>query len=205
MTLRNLVNGKLGVIIGAVIIAALASTGAAVAAGHITSGQIKDGTIQTRDLTLNNWARFTATENVVTAETPVSTSPADNGARVVGVGATGETHLATLVLNKGTWKITGTAQFWHPTLPPGSPVTDYGQVTVPGLRTGMSTHFTSDVPDGGFNPAETSFEGTITISANNTPVVISGSFTGNNSGTAGVYAQATQYHYVKLFHNGHRD
>lgn len=205
MIFRNLVNGKLGAIVAAVIVTTLASTTAAVAAGHlITSAQIKDGTIQTRDLTLNNWARFTATENVVTAETPVSTNPAHNGARVVEVGPTGETHLATLVLNKGTWKITGTAQFWHPTPPAGSPVTDYGQVTVPGLRTGMSTHVTGDVPDGGSNPAETAFQGTITISANNTPVVISGSFTSNTSGTAGAYVQATQYDYVKLFHDGQR-
>jgi hypothetical protein len=199
---RNLVGGKLGKILAAVTIATLATTGAAVAAGHITSAQIKDGTIQTRDLTLNNWARFTATENVVIAETPVSTNPAHNGARVVDVAATGQTPLATLVLDKGTWKIRGTAQFWHPSPPSGSPVTDYGQVTVPGLHTGMTTHVTGDVPDGGANPAETGFEGTIRITANNTPVVISGSFTGNDTGTAGVYAQATQYDYVKLFDHG---
>jgi hypothetical protein len=92
---RNLVSGKPAAIVAAVVVASLASTGAAVAAGHITSAQIKDGTNQTRDLTLNNWARFTATENVVTAETPVSTNPANNGARVVDVAATGDTHLAT--------------------------------------------------------------------------------------------------------------
>ncbi len=205
MTFKNLVRGKSGAVVAAAIVAALTTTGAAVAAGHITSAQIKDGTIQTRDLTLNNFARFTATENVATAETPVSTKPADNGARVVDVAATGETPLATLVLNKGTWKISGTAQFWHPTPPSGSPVTDYGVLSVPGLRTGMNKHFTADIPDGGSNAAETSFEGTIRITADHTPVVISGSITGNNTGTAGVSVQATQYEYVKLFHDGHRD
>jgi hypothetical protein len=203
MTLRKLVRSKAGTVVAVGAVAVLAGTGASVAAGHITSAQIKDGTIQTQDLTSNNFARFTATENVVTAETPVSTTPANNGARVVDVGATGETPLATIVLNKGTWKISGTAQFWHPTPPTGSPVVDYGKLTIPGLQTGMGTHYTGDVPDGGANAAETSFSGTIKITSNNTPVVISGSFTGaGNSGTAGVFVEATQYEYVKLYDHG---
>ena len=109
MKLTNLVRGKVGMVVAVGAIAALAGTGASVAAGNITSAQIKDGTIQTRDLTKNNFARFTATENVKTAMTPVSAVPAYAGARVVDVAATGQTPLVTLVLNKGTWKIDGVA------------------------------------------------------------------------------------------------
>jgi len=203
MKLTHLVRSKVGAVVAVGAIAALAGTGASVAAGHITSAQIKDGTIQTKDLTKNNFAKFTATENVVTAQTPISTTPSDNGARVVNVAATGQTPLVTVVLNKGTWKISGVAQFSHNITPaPPTPVTDFGVVTVPGLQTGFASNFTSDVPDGGVNPAQVSFGGTIKITANNTPVVITGAFTGGNSGQAGVSVEATQYQYVKLFKGG---
>jgi hypothetical protein len=201
MTLSSLVRGKLGTVLAVGVIAAVAGTGASVAAGKITTTQIKDGTIQTRDLTKNNFARFTSTENVVTAQTPVSTVPAYSGARVVDVAGTGTTPLVTLVLDKGTWKIHGTAQFWH--LGAGTSVDpDYGVVTVPGLQSGFGSNWTSDVPNGGNNAAQTSFSGTIKITANDTPVVITGSFTGGNTGQAGVSVEATQYEYVKLFRGG---
>jgi hypothetical protein len=198
---RTWITGRAGTVVTVAAVAALAGTGASVAAGHITSAQIKDGTIQTADLTKNNFARFTSTENVVSATTPVSADPAFAGARIVAVGATGTTPLATLVLDKGTWKINGTAQFWHKG---PAPVTDpdYGMVTVPGLQDGFSTHWTADVPDGGNNAAQVSFNGTIKITANDTPIVITGAFTGGNAGQAGVSVQATQYEYVKLFHGG---
>jgi hypothetical protein len=198
---KSTVRGKVGTLVAVGALAAVAGTGASVAAGHITSAQIKDGTIQTRDLTKNNFARFTATENVVTATTPVSTDPAFSGARVVAVGAAGNTPLVTLVLDRGTWKLSGTAQFWHKG-PGPSTDPDYGIVTVPGLQDGFGSGWTSDVPDGGSNAAQVSFNGTIKITADNTPVVITGSFTGNNTGQAGVYVQATQYEYVKLFRHG---
>jgi hypothetical protein len=201
MKLTNLVRGKVGMVVAVGAIAALAGTGASVAAGHITSAQIKDGTIQTVDLTKNNFAKFTATENVKTASTPISATPAYAGNRVVDVAATGQTPLVTLVLNKGTWKIDGVGQFWHI----GGPVPatqDLGVVTVPGLQSGFSVNYTADVPDGGVNAAQVSFSGTIKITANNTPVVITGSFTGGNVGQAGVSVEATQYEYVKLFKNG---
>jgi hypothetical protein len=199
MQLSRLVPGKVGTILAVGAVAAMAGTGASVAAGHITSAQIKDGTIQTADLTKNNFAKFTSTENVVSATTPVSTEPSFAGARVVAVN--GSTPLVTLVLDKGTWKISGTAQFWHKgPATPSDP--DYGIVTVPGLQDGFGTNFTGDVPDGGSNAAQVSFNGTIKITANDTPVVISGSFTGSNTGQAGVSVQATQYVYVKLFHGG---
>ena len=201
MKLTNLVRGKVGTVIAVGAIAALAGTGASVAAGHITSAQIKDGTIQTRDLTKNNFAKFTATESVKTAMTPVSGVPAYTGNRVVDVGAAGQTPLVTLVLNKGTWKIDGVGQFWHI----GGPVPagqDLGVVTVPGLQSGFSVNYTADVPDGGQNAAQVSFSGTIKITANNTPVVITGSFASNNVGQAGVSVEATQYEYVALFKNG---
>jgi hypothetical protein len=200
MKLSTLVKGKFGTVVAVGVIAAVAGTGASVAAGHITSAQIKDGTIQTGDLTKNNFARFTSTENVVSATTPVSTVPAYAGARVVAVNAP-NTPLATLVLDKGTWKITGTAQFWHIGAPvPVDP--DYGIVTVPSLQEGFSRNWTGDVPDGGSNSAQVSFNGTIKILANDTPVVITGEFTGANTGQAGVSVQATQYEYVKLFSGG---
>ena len=200
MKLSNLVRGKVGAVVAVGLVAAMAGTGASVAAGKITSAQIKDGTIQTRDLTKNNFARFTSTENVVTAQTPVSTVPAYSGARVVDVTAA-NTPLVTLVLDKGTWKIDGIAQFWH--IGAGVPADpDYGIVTVPGLQSGFASNWTADVPNGGANSAQTSFAGTIKITANNTPVVITGSFTGGNTGQAGVAVEATQYEYVKLFHNG---
>ena len=200
MKLSSLVRGKVGTVLAAGVVAAVAGTGASVAASKITSAQIKDGTIQTRDLTKNNFARFTSTENVVTAQTPVSTVPAHSGARVVDVNSA-NTPLVTIVLDKGTWKINGIAQFWH--LGAGSPSDpDYGVVTVPGLQSGFASNWTSDVPNGGANTAQTSFSGTIKITANDTPVVITGSFTGGNSGQAGVFVEATQYEYVKLFRGG---
>ncbi len=199
MTLSNLVRGQAGAVVAVVAVAALAGTGASVAAGKITSAQIKDGTIQTRDLTKNNFARFTATENVVSATTPVSTVPAFNGNRVVAVS--GNTPLVTLVLDKGTWQLSGTAQFWHLGGPaPSDP--DYGMVTIPGLQDGFGTNWSGDVPDGGNNAAQVSFNGTIKITTNDTPVVITGSFTGGNTGQAGVSVQATQYVYVKQFKHG---
>lgn len=203
MKLNNLVSrarGKAGTLLAVGVVAALAGTGASVAAGTITTAQIKDGTIQTRDLTKNNFAKFTATENVVTGATPISTVPAYSGARVVDVAATGETPLATVVLNKGTWKLEGTAQFWH--LVGNQTGVDYGRVTVPGLQSGMTSNFTADIPDGGVNAGQTTFSGTIKITANNTPVVITGAISGNTTGQAGVSVTATQYEYVKLFKGG---
>ena len=201
MKLTHLVRNKVGAVIAVGAIAVVAGTGASVAAGKITSLQIKDGTIQTKDLTKNNFAKFTATENVKTAMTPVSSNPAYAGNRVVDIAATGQTPVVTLVLNKGTWKIEGVGQFWHIGGP--APVTqDLGVITVPGLQSGFSVNYTADVPDGGTNAAQVSFSGTIKITANNTPVVITGSFTGANVGQAGVSVEATQYEYVKLFKNG---
>jgi hypothetical protein len=201
MKLSTLVSGRIGTVVAAGAIAALVGTGASVAATHITSAQIKDGTIQTADLTKNNFAKFTATENVVNAATPVSTDPAFAGARVVAVPANTQTGLATLVLDKGTWQIDGVAQFWH--MGPGVPNTpDYGLVTIPGFQDGFGTNFTADVPDGGSNAAQAAFHGTIKITANDTPIVINGAFNNNNAGQAGVTVSATQYVYVKQFKNG---
>ena len=201
MKLVTLVHSKVGAVAAVAAVAALAGTGASVAAGHITSAQIKDGTIQTGDLTKNNFARFTATENVVNAATPVSSDPSFGGARVVAVPANTQTGLTTLVLDKGTWQIDGVAQFWH--VGPGTPAgADYGVVTIPGFQSGFGTNFTADVPDGGSNAAQTAFHGTIQITANDTPIVITGSFTGGNAGQAGVTVSATQYVYVKQFKGG---
>jgi hypothetical protein len=200
MKLTNLVRGRIGTVVAVGVTAALAGAGAAVAAGNITTVQIKDGTIQTRDLTKNNFAKFTATENVVSTTTPVSTVPAYAGARVVAVNGP-NTPLVTLVLDKGTWQISGVAQFWHIGPAPVS-APDYGVVTIPGLQDGFGTNWTADVPDGGANGAQTAFHGTIKIAANDTPIVITGSFTGGNTGQAGVSVQATQYEYVKQFKNG---
>jgi len=138
MKLSSLVRGKVGTVLAVGVIAAVAGTGASVAADHITSAQIKDGTIQTRDLTKNNFARFTATENVVNATTPVSGDPTFAGARVVAVPAAAQTGLATLILDKGTWQIDGVAQFWH--MGPGTPAgADFGVVTIPGFQGGFGT------------------------------------------------------------------
>src|SRR4051794_6826805 len=112
MKLSSLVRGKVGAVLAVGVVAATVGTGASVAPNKITSADIKDGTIQTRDLTKNNFARFTSTENVVTAQTPASTVPAYGGARVVDVNAD-NTPVVTIVLDKGTWKIDGVAQFWH--------------------------------------------------------------------------------------------
>jgi hypothetical protein len=175
-----------------------------VAAGQITSAQIKnntitsydvkDGTLQTRDLTKNNFERFTATESVISGTTPVSAVPAHSGARVVEVPADTDTPLVTIVLDKGTWQIDGTAQFFHIDGP--APVgADLGVVTIPGLQDGFGKAWTADVPDGGANAAQTSFSGTIKITADNTPVTLTGSFTSSNSGEAGASVQATQFVY----------
>jgi hypothetical protein len=201
MKFSTLVSGKVGTVVVAGAIAALVGTGASVAASQITSAQIKNGTIQTEDLTKNNFARFTATENVVNATTAVSGDPSFAGARVVAVPANTQTGLATLILDKGTWQIDGVAQFWH--MGPGTPAgADFGVVTIPGFQGGFGTNFTPDVPDGGSNAAQTAFHGTIKITANDTPIVITGAFTGSNTGQAGVTVSATQYVYVKQFKNG---
>ena len=210
MNVKSVFNKKAAAVVGVVAIAATAGTGASVAAKQITTNQIKDGTIQTKDLTKNNFAKFTSTEAVFNAETPISANPAYAGARVVDVNANGTTPLVTLVLDKGTYKLSGTAQFWHigGGVPGGagdngeaSP-TDIGVVTVPGLQTGFAQQVTGDIPNGGVNPAQVTLNGTIKITANNTPVVISGNFTANGTGQAGVSVSATRYEYVKLFKGG---
>lgn len=196
MRIRNILSSKVTMVAAGGVVVAMVAAGSTYAAGQITSAQIKDGTIQTRDLTPNNFGRFTATENVVTATTAVNPAPALGGARVVEVAGSGETPLAMLVLDKGTWKINGTAQFWHINgpAPTGS---DFGVVTIPGLLDGFGKAYTADVPDGGTNAAQTSFNGTIKITADNTPVVISGSFSSGNTGEAGASVTATQYVFVK--------
>jgi hypothetical protein len=201
MRIHSIVNSKLGAVAAGTAVVAMVAAGSAYAATQVTSAQIKDNTIQTRDLTRNNFARFTATGNVVSATTPVNAAPGLGGARVVEVAGTGETPLVTLVLDKGTWKIDGVAQFWHldGPAPTGS---DLGTVTIPGLLDGFGKAYTADVPDGGSNAAQTSFGGTIKITENNTPIVITGSFTNGNTGEAGASVQATQYVYVKQFSHG---
>jgi hypothetical protein len=125
----------------------------------------------------------------------MSTDPALSGARVVEVAADTATPLVTIVLDEGTWQLDGTAQFWHVNGP--APVgADLGVVTIPGLQDGFGAAYTADVPDGGGNAAQTSFSGTIKITANDTPVTLSGRFTSGNSGEAGVSVQATQFVYV---------
>ena len=203
MQLQNLVRRPAAAVAGVVAVAAVAGAGSAVAAKQITTLDIKNGTIQKQDLTKNNFAKFTGTEDVTNAATPVSGNPAFGGQRVVEVPAAGQTPLATLVLDKGTYQLTGVGQFWHIGANPPAGVADYGVVTVPGLQTGFSANYTADVPDGGANPAQVAFHGTIKITANNTPVVITGSFTGaGNAGQAGVQVSATKYEYVKLFKGG---
>jgi hypothetical protein len=201
MRIRKMLSSKVVTFAAGGAVVAVVAAGSAYAAGQITSAQIKDGTIQTRDLTANNFARFTATENVVTATTPVNTAPGLNGARVVEVAGTGETPLVTLVLDRGTWKLDGVAQFWHIDGPAPTGA-DFGVVTIPGLLDGFGKAYTADVPDGGGNAAQTAFGGTIRITADNTPVVITGAFTNDNTGEAGASVTATQYVYVKKFSNG---
>jgi hypothetical protein len=203
---RRLFGSRVRAVGAGAAVLALVGAGTSVAAGHIDSEDIKDnsvkskdvkdGTLQTRDLTPNNFNRFTRTENVVSATTPASTAPANGGARVVEVPAgTTPTTLVTVILNEGTWELDVTAQFFHFTGSPADP--DYGVVTIAGLQDGFGTGYTSDVPDGGTNAAQTSMSGTIKIAANNTPVLVQGHFTGGNAGQAGASVQATQIAYVK--------
>ena len=197
--------GRTRAVVAGGAVVALLGTGTAVAAGQITSAQIKNetitsydiknGTIQTKDLTANNFARFTATENVVSGTTPVSTDPAHSGARVVEVAADSDTPLVTVVLDEGTWQIDGTAQFFHINGPAPAGA-DLGVVTIPGLQDGFAKAWTADVPDGGANAGQTSFSGTIKVTADDTPVTLTGAFTSGNSGEAGASVQATQFVYV---------
>jgi hypothetical protein len=201
MRITKIARSRVGAVVAGGAVVAMAAAGSAYAATQITSAQIKDGTIQTQDLTSNNFARFTATGNVVSATTPVNAAPGLNGARVVEVAGAGETPLVTIVLDKGTWKIDGVAQFWHLDGPAPAGA-DFGVVTIPGLLDGFTKAYTDDVPDGGANAAQAAFGGTIKIDANDTPVVITGSFTNSNTGEAGVSVRATQYVYVKQFNHG---
>ena len=121
MNVKSVFNKKAAAVVGVVAIAATAGTGASVAAKQITTNQIKDGTIQTKDLTKNNFAKFTSTEAVFNAETPISANPAYAGARVVDVNANG----TTLVLDKGTYKLSGmrSSGTWATPRPPQPPPT----------------------------------------------------------------------------------
>jgi hypothetical protein len=204
---RRLLGSRVRAVAVGASVLALVGAGSAVAAAHIGSDDIingsvksvdvKDGTLQTRDLTTNNFNRFTRTENVVSATTPPSTNPAYSGAKVVDVPGPGPTTLVTVVLDQGTWELDVTAQFWHMgTSTPGSP-SDLGVATIAGLQDGFGTGYTADVPDGGGNAAQVSMSGTIKIAANNTAVLVQGSFTGAGTGQAGASVQATQIAYVK--------
>jgi len=202
---RRILGSRVRAVAAGASVLALVGAGTAVAAGTIdssdikddsvTSKDIKDGTLQTRDLTTNNFNRFTRTENVVSATTPASTVPANGGARVVEVPGPGPTTLVTVVLDQGTWELDVTGQFWHITGAEGTP--DYGVVTIAGLEDGFGTGYTADVPNGGANAAQVSLSGTIKITANDTPVLVQGNFTGGGVGQAGASVQATQIAYVK--------
>jgi hypothetical protein len=188
MSTRENRTGRTTLFVGGVAALAVFGAGTAVAAKQITSYDIKDGTIQTRDLTKNNFGRFTGTETVVSATTAGGKVPVAAGA---------ETPLVTMVLDKGTWKINGEAQFWHDPQGARPSGLDIGQVTMTGLQDGFGTSFTADVPDDGAHAAQAGLLGTIKVPANDTVVTITGSFTGDNSGLAGVTVQATQYVYAK--------
>ena len=204
---QGLLGSRVRAVTAGAAVLALVGAGGAVAAANIGSDDIinnsvksvdiKNGTIQTRDLTTNNYARFTRTENVVSATTPASTTPAYNGARVVDVNGTTPTTLVTVVLDEGTWELDVVGQFRHFTGGGGAD-TDYGVVTItPALQDGFSTGWTPDVPNGGVNVAQVAMSGTIKITANDTPVLVQGQLNGATAGQAGASVQATQIAYVK--------
>lgn len=236
----NLIKSRLGAVaVGATIIAVVGG-GSAVAASQITSAQIKDQTIRSRDI---------ATAGVGTSEirdgnvnvrdlssqtkgyindhggkdgAPGSkgdTGPAgsagangSNGAKgdtgmaqvtthitdpnstlgglnVVPVpGQTGardtDTTLLTFTLNKGTYLINGTAQFFH-FVSTGTDGVDYGVISllVSG-RTDRGTAFTADIPGDGTNGAQTNANTYLTIPSDNTTLKVVGSIRpeGNGNG-----------------------
>ena len=198
---KSSARGKVGTVAAVAAVAAIAGTGASVAAGQITSAQIKDGTIQTGDLTKNNFARFTATENVVNATTPVSADPAFAGARVVAVPANTQAGLATLVLDKGTWQIDGVAQFWHmgPGALTGAGLRGRDRPRLPGrlrhqLHRRRPGRRQQRRPDG----VPRHHQDHCQRHADRDH----GRLHGRQPGQAGVTVSATQYVYVKLFKNG---
>ena len=202
MKLSSLVRGKVGTVAAVGAVAAIAGTGASVAAGQITSAQIKDGTIQTGDLTKNNFAQVhrhrerRQRDDAGQHRPGVRAGPA--WSRCPPTPRPGwRRWCSTRARGRSTaWPSSGT---WVRARPTGA---DYGVVTIPGFQGGFGTNFTADVPDGGSNAAQTAFHGTIKITANDTPIVITGAFTGSNTGQAGVTVSATQYVYVKQFKNG---
>ena len=93
------------------------------------------------------------------------------------------TPLVSVVLNRGTYHLTATAQFFH--FPAGSAV-DYGVVSTnlngqpqPGIG------FTSDIPNDGNNGAQTTVTTILTIAADNTTLTLVGSIRGDTAGQAG--------------------
>ncbi len=88
------------------------------------------------------------------------------------------------MLNKGTYHLTATAQFFH--FPAGAAAVDYGVVSTnvngqpqPGIG------FTSDIPNDGSNGAQTTVATIVTISADNATVTLVGSIRGATAGQAG--------------------
>ena len=88
------------------------------------------------------------------------------------------------MLNKGTYHLTATAQFFH--FPAGGDAPDYGVVSTNlNGQPQPGTGFSSDIPNDGANAAQTTVATIVTIAADNTTLTLVGSIRGATAGQAG--------------------
>lgn len=208
MKIKNPLDSRLTSVATGVALLAVLGAGSAYAAGQIgsdgirnntiTSKDIKNGTIQKQDLTANNFRKFTETSTVITAITPVSGNPAFGGRNVVPVTASArngsadvKVPLLVVQLDKGTYNVATTGQFWH--LVGGADDVGYGvlSLSLPGAN-GYANAVSADIPDNGNNPAQTSSTNVVKIIADNTNVTVLGAIRGDRNGQAGASVVITK-------------
>lgn len=224
MRFKKILNGRRATVLTAALLLVVAGSGTTFAAQLITSADIKDKTIQRKDLKnhivntdklktggvqygdLSDGAKSklqgktgpagpagpVGPSGVIATSTAITApNAAYGGINVVNVPASpalgqndSRTPLVSVVLNRGTYHLTATAQFFH--FPAGAAADDYGVVSTnlngqpqPGIG------FTSDIPSDGANGAQTTVATIVTISADNTTMTLVGSIRGATAGQAG--------------------
>jgi hypothetical protein len=221
---KQMLNSRRATLLIAAILLVGATSGTTFAAQLITSADIKDKTIQRKDLKnhivntdklktggvqygdLSDGAKDKlkgktgpagpvgpAGPSGVIATSTAITAPnaAYGGLNVVAVPASpalgqndSRTPLVSVVLNRGTYHLTATAQFFH--FPAGAAAVDYGVVsTNVNGQPQPGTGWTSDIPNDGSNAGQTTVASIVTISADNTTVTLVGSIRGATAGQAG--------------------
>lgn len=163
----------------------------------IRSADVRDDTLQQRDLSAGTKAALLRSETQTFLTDP-STIPVFGGLPVAEVPASpkngsddSETPLLTFELDKGTYVIDGTAQFFH--FVPGDDSEDFGLVSL--LVEGsdeQGTAFTPDIPNDGNNGAQTNATSVVTIPEDDTVLTVVGTIRGERAGQAGAQVVTTK-------------